>query len=274
MDEDWKNANINPINKKGNRNLVENYRPVSLACQICKLFESIILDALVHHLETTCICLINDCQHGFRKCRFCLHFLDFVKAFDKVPHRRLACTRKLLGHGINGTVDDSIVEWLRGRHKRVCLRGSFSRWLDVLSGVPQDLVLGPILFLININDLYDTIKSLILKSAVIFQIIRPHLEFCIAAWSPHYVKDKALIEKVQWRFTRKVPHLKHLPYEEKLARLKLWSLHLEDRRVRVDLIEVFKITHGFSSVSVGTFFEYDISNKTRGYTWKLKKKRV
>lgn len=170
MDEDWKNANINPINKKGNRNLVENYRPVSLTCQICKLFESIIFDALVHHLETTCICLINDSQHGFRKCRFCLHFLDFVKAFDKVPHRRLACTRKLLGHGINGTVDDSIVEWLRGRHKRVCLRGSFSRWLDVLSGVPQDSVLGPILFLINSNDLDDTIKSLILKSAVIFQI--------------------------------------------------------------------------------------------------------
>jgi len=63
-----------------------------------------------------------------------------------------------------------------------------------------------------------------------------------------------------------IPHLKHLPYEERLARLKLWSL--EDCQVRDDLIEVFKITHRFSSVSVGTFFEYwyDISNRICGHT--------
>ena len=66
-----------------------------------------------------------------------------------------------------------------------------------------------------------------------------------------------------------VPHLKHLPHEERLARLKLWSL--EDRRVRADLLK----THGFSSVSVGTFLEYDISNRTHnGHTWKLKNKRA
>jgi len=75
-------------------------------------------------------------------------------------------------------------------------------------------------------------------------LIRPHLKFSTAAWSPHYAKDKLLLEKVQWRFTRMIPRLKNVPYEKRLKELKLWSL--EDRRIRADLIEVFKITHGLS----------------------------
>ena len=47
-------------------------------------------------------------------------------------------------------------------------------------------------------------------------LIRPHLEFCTAAWSPHYAKDKLLLEKIQRRFTRMIPHLKNVPYEERL----------------------------------------------------------
>jgi len=69
-------------------------------------------------------------------------------------------------------------------------------------------------------------------------LIRPHLEYCTAAWSPHYCKDKELIERVQKRFTRMIPDLKDLSYEQRLAKTKLWSL--EDRRTRADLIEVYK----------------------------------
>jgi len=68
-----------------------------------------------------------------------------------------------------------------------------------------------------------------------------------------------------------IPHLQNIPYEERLAILKLWSL--EDRRVGADLIEVFKITHGYSSVTLDTFFEIDSASRTRGHPWKLKKKR-
>ena len=121
------------------------------------MFEAILRDAFVEHLEKNA--LITDSQHGFRKGRSCLTnlltflekvtgyvdcgsyvdaiFLDFAKAFDKVPHRWLASK---LSHGITGKVYDWIVEWLNGRHQRVCLHCSFSDWLTVLSGVPQGSV--------------------------------------------------------------------------------------------------------------------------------------
>jgi len=76
--DDWKCANVCPIFKKGNINLAENYRPVSLTSQICKIFEAVIRDAVVNHLESNC--LIKDSQHGFRKGYSCLtNILTFLE---------------------------------------------------------------------------------------------------------------------------------------------------------------------------------------------------
>jgi len=102
-------------------------------------------------------------------------------------------------------------------------------------------------------------------------LVRPHLEFCTAAWSPHYQKDKAIIEKVQHRFTRMMHGCKEKPYEDRLSQLGLWSL--EERRNRADLIEVFKMYHGLSKLSFGTFFEMCQSDRTRGHALKLVKHR-
>ena len=180
---EWKEANIIPLFKKGSRNKSENYRPVSLTSVICKLLERLIkyhmVEFLVKHK------LLNSSQHGFLKARSCLTnmlcfleeitkwidvgspvdiiYLDFQKAFDKVPHQRLLL--KLKAHGIGDSITDWIEQWLTERRQRVVVDGEVSNWKSVLRGVPQGSVLGHILFLIYINDLDDSITSNVLKFA-------------------------------------------------------------------------------------------------------------
>ena len=88
-------------------------------------------------------------------------YLDFRKAFNKVPHQRLLL--KLKAHCIGNDVINWIEKWLTHRRQRVIVDGEISNWKSVLSGVPQGSVLGPIMFLIYINDLEDDISSKVLK---------------------------------------------------------------------------------------------------------------
>ena len=102
-------------------------------------------------------------------------------------------------------------------------------------------------------------------------LVRPNLEFCTSAWSPHYKKDKEMLERVQHRFTRMIKQVSHLGYEQRLCELKLWSL--EERRNRADLIELFKMYKGYV-VGFDDFFTLDSKCKgTRGHTAKLLKAR-
>ena len=84
-------------------------------------------------------------------------YLDFAKAFDKVPHLRLI--HKIKCHGITDNIAAWIAEWLKDRKQRVGLNGARSDLEDVLSGVPQDSVLGPMLFLLFVNDIDTVIAS-------------------------------------------------------------------------------------------------------------------
>ena len=183
--EDWRTANVTPIHKKGAKGKPGNYRPISLTSIPGKILESIIKDQLVQHLEVNN--LILNSQHGFLKSKSCVTnlleflevvtnavdsgewfdvvYLDFSKAFDKVPKLRLLETLK--AHGISGDLLTWLGNWLSNRLQRVVLNGKFSTWKDVISGVPQGSILGPLLFIIFINCIDDiaTLISIIRKFA-------------------------------------------------------------------------------------------------------------
>jgi len=104
-----------------------------------------------------------------------------------------------------------------------------------------------------------------------FPLVRPLVEYRTPAWSPHYNKDKVLLEKIQHRFTRMIPGFSQLDYMTRLKRLNLWTL--EERRNRADLIELFKLYKGLSGIKLESMFEPSANNRTRGHSLKLRKHR-
>lgn len=191
--KDWKYGKIIPIPKSPNTSLLGSYRPISLLSSCAKTLEHIICKHMSTFLETNC--LIDQRQHGFRKGlstttqlletihdfaqvldkqgQIDIIYLDFEKAFDRVSHQKLLL--KLQAVLKNSTLIAWIEAYLSDRQQSVFFQGASSSAASVQSGIPQGSVLGPLFFLVFINDILHDIPvniKLFADDCIIYQEIK------------------------------------------------------------------------------------------------------
>ena len=172
---EWKTATVVPVFKRGDRSKTTNYRPISLLCIVSKVLEKLVSHRLAPFLQP----LISSRQSGFQKHdgtvfqllrlvqrwsealdaseQVGVIFLDLKKAFDRVWHAGLIA--KLHAAGVRGQLLAWLTDFLSNRQQRVRVGSAISDCAGLHAGVPQGAVLSPLLFLLYINDVAESVKS-------------------------------------------------------------------------------------------------------------------
>jgi len=176
--DSWKIAQVTPLFKKGDKSLPSNYRPISLLSCCGKLFERIVFKYTYNFLldnnliykyqsgflpnHSTVYQLIDIYHHvcqALDQNQFsCMIFCDISKAFDRVWHKGLLF--KLKQNGIDGKLLNWLSSYLQNRKQKTVIQSSVSNLQSIHAGVPQGSVLGPLLFLIYVNDITESLLSL------------------------------------------------------------------------------------------------------------------
>ena len=216
---EWKKANVVPIHKKGNEQILKNYRPISLFPITGKILERLLHDAMFEFFTKNN--LMSDNKLGFKPGDSCVNqllsithqiyqtfddnlevravFLDISKAFEKVWHKGLIY--KLKQNDISVNILNTIIDFLSFRKQRVVLNGQVSQWTNTEAGVPQGSILGLLLVLIYINDLSDDLSAnakLFADDTSIFSVVRD-----INTSAAHFNNDLRKISNwaFQWKMS-------------------------------------------------------------------------
>ena len=219
---EWKLAHVVPVHKKGSKENIENYRPISLTSLIMKTFERIIKQEIL--LKTAH--LLDERQHGFLNNRSCttnminftdsvtlslndcttisvdVIYFDFAKAFDSVNHDLLLKKLKV-NYNIEGRLIKFLSNYLCGREQCVLVDNSKSEVKPVLSGVPQGSILGPILFVLFINDLPIGLNSgtnlmLYADDTKIWRAIKSYDDYCSLQEDINCLNNWATLNKMKF----------------------------------------------------------------------------
>ena len=245
----WKEAHVSPVFKKSDRQDKNNYRPISLLSNIAKVLERLVFNVLYKycienniltwrnsgykHLDSTVNQLVFLCHKIYEALAegkdVCFVSLDASAAFDRVWHEGLLY--KLKCYGISGTFLSWIASYLSNRKQRVVIDGSKSDWTFISAGVPQGSILGPLLFLIYVNDIINDIESEILLFADDTCIYEPIADPATSMTKVNSDLDKLARWASQWLVNFNPTKTKYLIFSKRTSIPIYPDLYLDGKKL-------------------------------------------